>query len=231
LVGFGTRKIVEELSKLLPSVEILRIDTDQKNIEEKLSLISNGQAEIIVGTQMLAKGHNFENLNLIVVPLADTGLGSYDFTAPEKTYQLLHQVIGRVGRFNHPGEVIIQSFNPNNKIVQLATNGNFEQFFDYELEERRLSLMPPFSFALKVSVIYQSEDYAHRKLEEFISKLKTNGISKIRVLGPSAAGQKLVSGKHKVQIVVLSPRRSILQDVIKHLPQNFSFDIDPVNFM
>jgi primosomal protein N' (replication factor Y) len=231
LVGFGTRKIVEELSKLFPSVEVLRIDTDQKNIEEKLSLINNNQAEIIVGTQMLAKGHNFENLSLVVVPLADTGLGSYDFTAPEKTYQLLHQVIGRVGRFDHKGEVVIQSFNLNNKIIQLATTGDFEQFFDYEIEERRLSLMPPFSFALKVSVIYQNEDYAHRKLEQFISKLRADGISKIRVLGPSSAGQKLVSGRHKVQIIILSSKRAFLQDVVNRLPQNFNFDIDPVNFM
>jgi primosomal protein N' (replication factor Y) len=231
LIGFGTKRIVEELKRLFPESNIIRIDTDQKNIEEKLSLINQNKVEIIVGTQMLAKGHNFKNLTLVVVPLADTGLGSYDFTAQEKTYQLLHQVIGRVGRFDHPGEVVLQSFNPYNKIIQLASNGSFEQFFDYEIRERQLSMMPPFSFALKISVIYQKEDYANTKLKEFISKLDNQLTSNIRILGPSPASQKLVSGKHKVQMIILSQHRIILQKIIYLLPYNFNYDIDPVNFM
>jgi primosomal protein N' (replication factor Y) len=231
LIGFGTRKIVEEISRLMPGTDIVRVDTDQKDVTETLNLIKSSQAQIIVGTQMLAKGHNFENLSLVVVPLADIGLGSTDFTAPEKTYQLLHQVIGRVGRFDHPGQVVIQSFSPNNRIIQLATKFKFRDFYDYEIKERRLSLMPPFSFALKVWVIYASSDYAVKKLNNFTSKLNKIGIGNIRILGPSPATQRLVSGKHKIQIIILSTSRSELQTIIEHLPANFNFDIDPVNFL
>lgn len=228
LVGFGTKKIADEVSRIFPGVEITRMDTDQKELILNISKIKNNKVKIIIGTQMLAKGHNFKYLKTVIIPQADTGLGHPDFTAQEKTYQLLHQVIGRVGRFNTDGEIILQSYNPKNKILSLATSGSFNNFYDYEIKERMLSLMPPFCFALKISVAYKKESYAINKLNEFIETLNKN---EVRCLGPSPAFQKKVSGKFKYQIIILSKNRSNLTKILNSIPTSFNFDIDPINFL
>ena len=228
LVGFGTKRIVDEVARIFPEAITYRMDTDQVELTSKLKDIENNQVQIVVGTQMLAKGHNFKNLRTVIIPQADTGLSHPDFTAQEKTYQLLHQVIGRVGRFNIDGQIIAQTYSPKNKILNLAANGSFQDFYDYEIDERRLSLMPPFCFALKISVAYKKESYAKEKLEQFIAGLDENSF---RFLGPSPAFQKKVGGSFKYQVIILASNRALLSALVAKIPTNFNFDIDPINFL
>lgn len=231
LVGFGTKKIVDEVTRIFPEAITYRMDTDQVELASKLKDIENNQVQIIVGTQMLAKGHNFKNLKTVIIPQADTGLSHPDFTAQEKTYQLLRQVIGRVGRFNVDGQIIAQTYSPKNKILNLAVSGSFQDFYNYEINERRLSLMPPFCFALKISVAYKKESYAKQKLEQFIAGLGKSSKNSFRFLGPSPAFQKKVGGNFKYQVIILANNRNSLLGLIAEMPANFNFDIDPINFL
>src|SRR5690625_390132 len=160
--GTGTQRVEEALFKLIPEARIIRMDVDttsKKGSHEKLlRKFANQEADILLGTQMIAKGLDFENVTLVGVLAADSMLHLPDFRAAEKTFQLLTQVSGRAGRHELAGEVIIQSYTPEHYSIQLASSYNFNQFYLDEMKIRHTFLYPPYVYLLLVTITDEDEE-------------------------------------------------------------------------
>ena len=188
--GSGTQKVQEELEQLLPEVKILRMDVDTtktKNAHEKiLRKFGQGQAQILLGTQMIAKGLDFPNVTLVGVINADTGLNLPDFRASERSFELLMQVAGRAGRADKKGEVLIQTFNPNHYAIELAQQQDYEAFYEKEMRFRRALSYPPYYFTVQILVSHKNEEIAVKKSYEIAQLLHENLSDKAKILGPTA---------------------------------------------
>ena len=158
--GYGTEKLQLALNKLFPKASILRMDADSANSMSKQSKILNkfkkGQGDILLGTQMIAKGLDFENITLVVVVNADLGMYVPDFKSHEQMFQLIYQVIGRAGRSNKQSQAIIQTYNPDNKVIQMATQYNLKKFYNIQLKNRKDLSYPPFIRLIRI--IFKSAD-------------------------------------------------------------------------
>lgn len=187
--GSGTQKVQEELEKLLPDAKILRMDVDTtrtKNAHEKiLSAFGAGEADILLGTQMIAKGLDFPNVTLVGVINADTGLNLPDFRASERTFELLMQVAGRAGRAEKRGEVLIQTFNPEHYALKLAAQQDYEGFYKKEMTFRRSMAYPPYYFTVQVLVSHHDENMAVKKSYEIAALLSSQLTEKAKILGPT----------------------------------------------
>ncbi len=152
--GVGTEQVEETLHRLFPSVRSFRMDTDTMRTKDAygriLSDFAAGRAQVLIGTQMIAKGHDFPNVTLVGVVAADTTLNLPDYRSPERTFQLLTQVAGRAGRDEAPGRVVLQTYAPQHPIIRFAKEQNYPAFYQYEIAERRKLLYPPFSLFLRV---------------------------------------------------------------------------------
>ena len=186
--GSGTQKVEEELSELIPEARILRMDVDttkKKGAHERiLSSFGAGEADILLGTQMIAKGLDFPNVTLVGVINADTALNLPDFRASERTFQLLTQVAGRAGRADKKGEVLIQTFNPDYYAIRLAQAHDYEGFYQLEMDFRRKLNYPPYFYTVQLVISHQDEDQVVKKSYEIMALLKANLSEKARVLGP-----------------------------------------------
>lgn len=228
-LSIGTKAVVSEAERLFPGAKIMRFDSDQaksERLEKRYSEIKNGGADIIVGTQLLAKGLDLPNLSVAGVILADTSLQMPDFSASERTYQLLSQVIGRVGRGHRDGMAIIQTYQPNSEAILAATTDNWEHFYDFELNERKAFGFPPYKHLLKLTVSRKSP-----KSAESAALAIANKLSGVIVEGPAPALHEKLGGKYRWQVVVKSDKRSKLIDIIHSLPANVSWDIDPMDLI
>jgi primosomal protein N' (replication factor Y) len=240
LRGYGTKQIVSELEKIFPDARIARFDADNttrdSTLENNFQKLKDGHVDIIVGTQMLAKGLDLPKLSLVGIVQAESGLAMPDFRSSERTFQLITQVIGRVGRGHSHGKVIIQSFAPDHPAVKLASEEDFESFYQKELEERKLSLNPPFRYQLKMIGKYSSEDSAQRAaralVSEIRSKLKALNAPLPQIIGPAPAFRERVGNKYQYQVIVKSANRDQLLKIIQdHLPTNWTFDLDPLTLL
>ncbi|MBY0463159.1 MAG: primosomal protein N', partial [Alphaproteobacteria bacterium] len=239
--GPGVERIYEEVLKKFPDARVLMVTSDlvstSKQAAEMISKIESGQVDIIIGTQMLAKGHHFPMLTLVGVVDADLGLNGGDLRAGERTYQLLHQVSGRAGREERAGEVMLQTYHPDHPIMQALKDHDREQFYHYETEERQLHEMPPFG---KLAAIIlsgldadQVEAAAH-KLVRFIPRH-----AEITVLGPVPAPLARLRGRYRWRFLVKGDRSLRLQAFLQDWLQRASIpptiriaiDIDPQSFM
>ena len=186
--GSGTQKVEEELSELLPEVRILRMDVDttkKKGAHERiLSSFGAGEADILLGTQMIAKGLDFPNVTLVGVINADTALNLPDFRSSERTFQLLTQVAGRAGRADKKGEVLIQTFNPEHYAIRLAQAQDYEDFYQLEMDFRRKLNYPPYFYTVQLVISHQDEDEVVKKSYEIMALLKANLSEQARILGP-----------------------------------------------
>ncbi|GHU41512.1 primosomal protein N' [Bacilli bacterium] len=186
--GSGTQKVEEELSELIPDARILRMDVDttkKKGAHERiLSSFGAGEADILLGTQMIAKGLDFPNVTLVGVINADTALNLPDFRASERTFQLLTQVAGRAGRADKKGEVLIQTFNPDHYAIRLAQAHDYEGFYQLEMAFRRKLNYPPYFYTVQLVMSHQDEDEVVKKSYEIMSLLKANLSEQARILGP-----------------------------------------------
>ncbi|MGO2939795.1 MAG: primosomal protein N' [Pseudolactococcus laudensis] len=186
--GSGTQKVEEELSELLPEVRILRMDVDttkKKGAHERiLSSFGAGEADILLGTQMIAKGLDFPNVTLVGVINADTALNLPDFRSSERTFQLLTQVAGRAGRADKKGEVLIQTFNPDHYAIRLAQAQDYEDFYQLEMDFRRKLNYPPYFYTVQLVISHQDEDEVVKKSYEIMALLKANLSEQARILGP-----------------------------------------------
>ncbi len=228
-LGNGTQKIESELPKLFPTAKILRADRDTTTLRGSHQKIyeefRDGKADILIGTQIVAKGLDLPNVSLVGVLLADIGLHLPDFRASEKTFSLLTQVAGRSGRGEKKGEVIIQTYSPENFAITNARNHNYQKFFAEEILERKNSFWPPFSKIVKFIFVNESEHFARRTAENFASKLKKLG-EKMVWVSPALIA-KLHNKFHFHVIWKGGDPRKLLARI--EIPEKCRIDVDPVN--
>lgn len=216
-LGFGTERIEHALEKLYPETPIIRIDRDatrkKGSLDEVLTKIHEAEdGAILVGTQMLAKGHHFPNVTLVCVLNADAGLFSADFRASENMSQLLTQVAGRAGRSKFPGEVLIQSRFPDHPLLQTLVNSGYNAFAEQALEERRAAELPPWTYQVLLRAEANQEKMAMQFLLD-VQKLirKTANSPGIEIWGPVTATMSRKAGKFRTHLLVQSASRGELQ--------------------
>ncbi|MDR0317120.1 MAG: primosomal protein N' [Lactococcus lactis] len=204
--GSGTQKVEEELREIMPEARVLRMDVDTtrtKNAHEKiLEKFGNHEADILLGTQMIAKGLDFPNVTLVGVINADTGLNLPDFRASERSFELLMQVAGRAGRADKKGEVLIQTFNPHHYAIEMTKTQDYEKFYEMEMRFRRELSYPPYYFTVQVLVSHQDEEVAIQKSYEIAQLLKQNLTEKAKILGPTARPIARTHNLYHYQILV-----------------------------
>ena len=212
-LGFGTQKVEAELSKYLPDMPVMRMDADTTSgklaYDRMLEDFRGGKADILLGTQMVAKGHDFPRVTLVGVVLADTSLFVSDFRASEKTFSLLTQVIGRAGRSKDSGVAVIQTYAPKNEIIRLACLQDYEKFYEGEIELRKELKYPPFCDIVTLTVTAEEEGIALKEAaglhEALVTRLKSTAGADEKpfiVFGPFEAGVYKVNEKYRMRIVV-----------------------------
>lgn len=204
--GTGTQKVEEELHEIFPTARIIRMDVDttrRKGAHEKLlDQFGNHEADILLGTQMIAKGLDFPNVTLVGVLNADTALNLPDFRSAEKTFQLLTQVSGRAGRGDKAGEVIIQTFNPEHYAIKFAQQQNFEGFYKKEMTMRHQGNYPPFYFTIQIVASHEEENVAAKKMFQMVQELKQVLSPNSIILGPTPKAVMRVNNRYFYQVVL-----------------------------
>lgn len=238
-LGVGTQRLEETLQKHFPDVPIIRFDRDstQKkgSMTSLLTQIHKEERAILLGTQMLAKGHHFPHVTLVGIVDADSGFFSADFRAVEQMGQLLLQVSGRAGRGEKPGTVIIQTHHPEDALLQKLINEGYAMFAKELLQQRKEAGLPPFSYFCMI----RAEGYHQEKCNNFLLDVKESNQEKVLVLGPAAALMAKRKGLYCQQLLVKSISRPALQDWLKRLLKNlidhpqssaikWTIDVDPV---
>lgn len=238
--GVGTEKVEEFLRKKFPNESIIRIDSDSTkrkgSFVDYVNLIKQGSPAILVGTQMLAKGHHFPDVTLVGILDADSGLFSADFRGSERVAQLITQVSGRAGREKKSGRVIIQTYCPDHPQMERLLYGNYKEFSDYLLQIRKESKSPPYAYLAKI----QSESVNSNSSKKFLTSLlsKTNLSSDLRVIGPLPSIMEKKSGIYRWEISLLSDTRSSLHKNLDLIQQElklvnktskarWSIEVDP----
>jgi len=246
--GFGTEFIESEVKAKFPNAHIQRVDTDsltKKNeLQEKISAFRNGEIDILLGTQMVAKGLNFPNLQLVGIVLADTGLHMPDFRAAERTFSLITQVAGRAGRFFPDGKVIVQTYSPNRPAIDLACKSDIQAFYKDELNQRKMLSFPPYSRLIRLVFRSANNEKAEKVVNEAASILssyiqKTNLENDVYILGPSECPLAKVAANYRYQIILQGKNISKLQQCTADLLYNYrhspivyvEVDIDPVSLI
>jgi primosomal protein N' (replication factor Y) len=245
-VGEGTEKLEDELRRRFPKLRIARVDRDtiskRRDMERILTDFSRGELDMLVGTQMIAKGHDFPNVTLVGVVSVDLGLGLPDFRAAERTFQLLTQVAGRAGRGELGGRVMIQTYYPEHYALQHAREQDYNGFYDVEIKFREKMGYPPF-FALASMLIKHSDLGVAAENARIIRKAldEANSSKACRILGPAPASLSRLKGEHRIQILIKSPNRRVLRETIdlalaaaeqKGADKRTVFtEIDPLNLM
>lgn len=222
-MGFGTQKIENILCRILPGAKILRIDADAKksykSIEKDLKDFSFGVYDVLVGTQMIAKGFNFPNVTLVGIVSIDSYLYGSDYKSYEKTFSLLTQVIGRAGRGISPGKAMIQTYSPEEEIITMASNQDYESFFKSEINIRKSLLYPPFSDICVISFVGTSEDKVINFSNNFFGNLKIIARKyysnlPLRILPPTPATVKKVSSKYRYKIIIKCKNNKKFREMI-----------------
>lgn len=230
--GVGTKQIVEEVKKFFPKINIARFDSDLKaneTLAKRYQELFDGSIQIIVGTQMVAKGLDLPNLHMVGVIRADTTLYMPDFSANERAFQLLYQVIGRVGRHDANSRVVIQSYTPDHSAITTAVLRDYDAFYANELSQRKASNYPPFTYLLSLKATRKSQKEAMQTTKNMASKLSK--LKDVEVLGPSPAFHEISRSGSTWQVVVKSANRRRLQNIVAQLPSKWTFDLDPDNLL
>src|SRR5712692_9960486 len=245
-IGQGTEQIEELLRKRFPELRIGRIDRDTKlrrhEFEETLLDFAKGEIDLLVGTQMLAKGHDFPNVTLVGVVSIDAGLALPDFRAAERAFQLITQVAGRAGRGDLPGRVLIQTYHPDHYALRHACAQYFRGFYDEEIRHRRHLGFPPFVALALMLVRHKDPAQAKTIAHELRNALvKANGAHTCRILGPAPAPFARLRGEHRVQLLVKARSRKQMRAVIHagmksfetggHDLRSVALEVDPVSMM
>lgn len=232
-VGFGTQRAEEQLADRFPNARILRLDADSTMTrfayDEKLKQFSEGAYDIIVGTQMVAKGLDFENVTLVGVLSADQALYSDDFRSYERAFDLLTQVVGRSGRGKFAGKAMVQTFTPENHIIELAAEQDYKGFFQEEIALRKSLLYPPFSDICVIAFVGRREEKVQKASNDFFQLLcktaqKDYADQPLRVLRPAPALVSRVSNKYRYKLIVKCRNNKRIRQMISELLILFSSD-------
>ena len=246
-IGFGIERVEEETRELFPEARIARVDTDAASDRRRflaiLQAMKRGEIDILVGTQMVAKGHHFPNVTLVGVVWADGGLGLPDFRAGEKTFQLITQVIGRAGRGDDPGEVFIQTFRPDHYAIAYAQANRYDLLLQEELRARRQPLFPPYVRLALVHIQGEDEDAASNSalaVARFCRGLMKKE-SGMELLGPMPSPIERLRRKYRRQILIKSADMSALHELLSQLDEaktnllaaacSLAIDVDPENML
>lgn len=240
-VGAGTQRLHEFLHEQFPQANVLRIDRDEVRhkdaFETCLNQINNGETQLIVGTQMLAKGHHFANLTLVVVVDADSGFYNHDFRATEQLGQLLTQVAGRAGRAEQAGEVVIQTHLPHHPLLNLLVQRGYDEFSSALLNLRKDAGLPPY----RCMAVIRAQDRQLPKVLQSLHAMKTHlSQQNIEVLGPAPAPLARKAHQHRMQLLIKSDSRKRMQNVLTGLRQwltinkktvtiRWNIDVDPLD--
>jgi primosomal protein N' (replication factor Y) len=243
LTGHGTEKVVEAVQAALPTARVARLDRDlavrRGAVQKVLASFEAGETDILVGTQMIAKGHDFPRVTLVGVVDADVGLGLPDFRAAERTFQLLTQVAGRAGRADLAGEVILQSHLPDHYALRFACAQDYASFFEREMEFRRTMGYPP--VAALVNVVFRSRDadQAAQAAEALAERVRADAPGRFRVLGPAFAPLAKLRQEHRFQVLLKGDRASMREAVRGALLERYgpvrwpgvAVDVDPLTVL
>jgi primosomal protein N' (replication factor Y) len=245
-VGLGTEQLEANLKELLPEMNIARLDRDttrrRGSLEQILMEFAGGGIDLLVGTQMIAKGHDFHNVTLVGVVSVDVGLALPDFRAAERTFQLLTQVAGRAGRGDRPGRVIIQTYHPEHYSLVCAKEQDYEEFYRREIVFRRTMHYPPFAALINVLIHDKDHDRANGTASEFARELRIAARdSGIRVLGPAPAPISRIRSEYRFQVLIKAQSRARAREALDvamdrvtsagHNPRSISVEVDPMNLM
>ncbi|MFC2251923.1 primosomal protein N' [Labrys portucalensis] len=239
--GPGVERIAEEVSGLFPEAHTVILSSDihgsAERLRQELDTVAKGEANLVIGTQLVAKGHNFPFLTLVGVVDADLGLGTGDPRAAERTFQLLGQVTGRAGRGERPGRALLQSYDPSHPVMQALVSGDKESFYAREIAVRAKAGLPPYGRMAALTI----SDEDRGKAEGFARQLVKSAPfdAALRVLGPAEAPIAVIRGRHRMRLILQAPRDFALQDYIRAWlaagPKvsgqlAVDIDIDPMNF-
>lgn len=240
--GFGTERVESELQARFPDARIGRVDRDsvrrKGSLADLLGRFAGGDLDILVGTQMIAKGHDFPRVTLVGVISADVGLGLADFRAAERTFQLLTQVAGRAGRGEQAGEAIIQTLYPEHYSVQMAVRQDYPVFFAKEVEFRRGMRYPPIVAMVNVIARGRTLEQAMELAGDLARRVRAEAPESVTVLGPAPAPMGRLRGEHRVQIFLKGARRVDMRQALQaalagstDLRRRVTVDVDPLNVL
>lgn len=230
----GTKSIVDEMQKLFFQAKIMRFDSDNnktESLENNFEKIEKGGVDIIVGTQIIAKGLHIPNLTVVFVPFAESGVFLPDFTSEERAFQLTRQVIGRVGRTEKDSAIIVQSFSRKKNVIDLATKNQWQEFYDSQITHRKKYGFPPFYYLLQISIKRKTKAGAKSAATKLANSIKEKNIKEISVLGPSPRFYEKSGAYYNWQIIIKSKSRPTLTKIIKSLPSGWRANIDPINLL
>jgi primosomal protein N' (replication factor Y) (superfamily II helicase) len=243
--GAGTQKVEEELVRLFPAVRVLRMDADtttkKDSHQEILASFQRGDADVLLGTQMIAKGLDYPNVTLVGVITADTALNLPDFRAGERTFQLLTQVAGRAGRGEVSGQVIIQTYNPGHYSIQAAQTHDYRAFYQQEITVRQDLCYPPFHSLIKIVVSGDDEREVIRRIENILQRAEQSASTRwicMEFLGPSPAPLGRLKNQFRWQLFFKGPEKQSLHTVLVETMNEamfavggISIDVDPVSML
>jgi primosomal protein N' (replication factor Y) len=241
--GFGTERVEAEIARLCPGARVARLDRDairrKGALGTLLSRFRDGEIDVLVGTQMIAKGHDVPRVTLVGVISADVGLGLADFRASERTFQLLTQVAGRAGRGERPGEAIVQTIHPTHYSVQLACRQDYAAFYERELQFRRAMRYPPLVSLVNVIVRARTFAGAIEDAADIVQRLgQPEDAGEFRVLGPAPAPLGRLRGEYRAQLLLKGTNRKRMREALQgvlegrpELARRTVVDVDPLSVL
>lgn len=242
--GTGTEKVEAELQELFPDARVIRMDQDttrkKGSMDKMLQKFGNHEADILLGTQMIAKGLDFPDVTLVGVLNADTSLGLPDFHASERTFQLLTQVSGRAGRAKKPGEVLVQTFNPQHYAITYAQNHDYEGFYRQEMAVRHAGNYAPYYYTVQIQASHSDENQAAIQMLKVARWLRLHAKKDVIILGPSPKPIAKMRKRYYFQIILKFKKRNEMDTLLQELQNRaqkakgdlqLSIDRDPVSFM
>lgn len=231
--SIGTKALIENIAKLFPRYSLARFDSDNmagEHINEVYAQLRAGEIDILVGTQLLAKGFDLPKLAVVGIVNAETSLALPDFTSEERAFQLLYQVIGRVGRGHGRGHIIIQSVDPANIVVRSALGRDWNRFYKHALAERQAFRFPPFAHLLQLTCRRLTEGGALSAASNLKKKLTAKKLP-VEIIGPAPAFYARRGKYFYFQLVAKSKNRQHLVELVKEVPADWAVDLDPINLL
>ncbi len=233
--GVGTKRIATELERLFPRATVARFDSDNtkgQTLQDRYKELYDGSIDIIVGTQVVAKGLDLPKLRTVGVIQADSGLALPDYIAAERTFQLLAQVIGRVGRDQRDTSVVIQTYQPTHPVITFGVTQNYEGFYQYALKERQRAKFPPYQYLLQLTTVYKTEAGAVRAGRSLLDTLRKELPKSVEILGPTPAFYERQHGTYRWQLILKSAKRQDLIEAMKLVPAtNWQAELDPASLL
>lgn len=238
--GFGTKMIEEEVHRLFPNAKVARFDADTESGQQLNKIydqVHAGDYDIIIGTQMIAKGFDFPKLSTLGVVQADAGLSLPDYSSEERTFELITQVIGRAKRGHQNSNIFIQSFQPDHPLISYAIANDYQSFYKYLLQKRKQSALPPYSFLLKLSMTYKTEKSVVQNIQKLNKKIiqytQKHQLQQISITPPMPSFHERTNSGYTWQIVVKAKSRNDLLAIFDSLEKSpyLHFDFDPITLL